>query len=142
MIKIILIPFAYTMDKWRYGVYRGEIKPNDYNCEFWKLRETFSGIQPPVRRTNADFDPPAKFHISYDAEYMRYLVSFVVQFQLQKGACEKAGIYTSGGKTLLSDCDIYQNVDAGKAIKYHLIRNSWSKQGFNESIFLLEKCCN
>ena len=118
LTKVVFLPFAYTLDKYRWNIFRGEIKPNEYNCQFWKLRESYSGIQPPVQRTEQDFDAAAKYHVSADVEYLRYMVSFIVQFQFHKGACEKAGEYVPGDKNkILSDCDIYQNLNAGNAMK-------------------------
>lgn len=69
--KIIFLPFAYTLDKYRWGIFRGEIKPDEYNCRFWKMREDMSGIKPPVERSEEDFDPAAKYHVSADVEYLR-----------------------------------------------------------------------
>lgn len=69
--KIVFLPFAYTLDKFRWGIFRGQIKMEDANCAFWKLRETLSGVKPPVQRYKEDFDPTAKYHISADVEYLR-----------------------------------------------------------------------
>lgn len=69
--KIIFLPFAFTLDKYRWAIFRGEFKPDKYNCKFWKLREEYSGIVPPVQRYETDFDPTAKYHISADVEYLR-----------------------------------------------------------------------
>lgn len=45
-------------------------------------------------------------------------MSFVIQFQFHKTACEKAGQYVPGDpeKTLIN-CDIYGSAEAGNAIK-------------------------
>lgn len=118
MDKIIFLPFAYVLDKYRWGIFRGTIAANEYNCKFWKMREEYSGIVPPVQRSESDFDAAAKYHVSADVEYLRYLVSFIIQFQFHKGACEKAEEYVTGDPDkLLSDCDIYQSAAAGNAIK-------------------------
>lgn len=116
--KLVFLPFAYTIDKYRYGIFRGEIKPEEYNCRFWELRHKFSGIEPPVKRTEADLDAPAKYHVSSDVEYLRYLVSYIIQFQFHKAACEKAGEFVSGDpEKTLNNCDIYQSTEAGNAFK-------------------------
>lgn len=73
MDKIVFLPFAFTMDKYRWALFRGEIDKSEWNCAFWKLREEYSGIEPPVVRTENDFDAPAKYHISADVEYLRYI---------------------------------------------------------------------
>lgn len=118
MEKIIFLPFAFTLDKYRWSIFRGQVKADEYNCKFWKLREEYSGIVPPVQRTEADFDAAAKYHISADVEYLRYLVSFIIQFQFHKAACEKAGEYVPNDpEKILSNCDIYESTNAGNAIK-------------------------
>nr|QHO60759.1 salivary 71kDa-like protein [Sergentomyia schwetzi] len=116
--KMAFLPFAYTVDKYRWGVFRGEISPADYNCKFWEMRAQYGGVEPPVDRSEKDFDPPAKYHISADVEYLRYLVSFIIQFQFHQAVCEKAGQFEPNNpeKTLLN-CDIYQSAEAGNAFK-------------------------
>uniref|UniRef100_A0A8W7P8A2 Angiotensin-converting enzyme n=1 Tax=Anopheles coluzzii TaxID=1518534 RepID=A0A8W7P8A2_ANOCL len=116
--KLVFLPFAYTLDKYRWGIFRGDIKPEEYNCKFWEMRSKYSGIEPPVVRTEADFDAPAKYHVSADVEYLRYFVSYIIQFQFHRAACEKAGEYVKGDpEKTLNNCDIYQSTEAGNAIK-------------------------
>lgn len=115
---MVFIPFSYTIDAYRYKIFRGEIKPDQYNCKYWEMRAHYSGIEPPVKRSEKDFDPAAKFHVANDVEYMRYFVSFIIQFQFYKAACEKAGEYAPGNpKKELCDCDIYKSKAAGSAFK-------------------------
>ncbi|XP_033249765.1 angiotensin-converting enzyme-like [Drosophila miranda] len=114
--KIVFLPFAFTMDKYRWALFRGEVEKANWNCEFWKLREQYSGIEPPVERSEKDFDPPAKYHMSADTDYVRYLVSFIIQFQFYKSACIKAGQYDANNAELpLDNCDIYGSAAAGEA---------------------------
>ncbi|XP_036345745.1 angiotensin-converting enzyme-like, partial [Rhagoletis pomonella] len=116
--KIVFLPFAFTMDKYRWALFRGEVDKKDWNCAFWKLREEYSGIEPPVVRTENDFDAPAKYHVSADVEYLRYLVSYIIQFQFYKSACIKAGQYDPTNPELaLDNCDIYGSFEAGQAFK-------------------------
>lgn len=116
--KLAFLPFAYAVDKFRWEVFRGNVKPNEANCYFWKLREKYGGVEPAVVRTNRDFDITAKYHASADVEYLRYFVSFIIQFQFHKAACTKAGEYEPGNPNkTLHDCDIYQSADAGNALK-------------------------
>ena len=76
---------------------------------WWALREKYQGIAPPVARTEADFDPGAKYHIPGNTPYTRYFLSFILQFQFQKALCDAAGL-----KGPLHECSIYGNEDAGK----------------------------
>lgn len=69
--KIVFLPFAYLLDLFRYGVFRGTTTKDDYNCHFWQLRDTIQGIEPPAPRSEDDFDPAAKYHVSADVEYAR-----------------------------------------------------------------------
>ncbi|XP_055907683.1 angiotensin-converting enzyme-like [Eupeodes corollae] len=116
--KIVFLPFAFTMDKYRWALFRGEVSSRKWNCAFWKLREEYSGIEPPIVRTEKDFDAPAKYHVSADVEYLRYLVSFIIQFQFYKSACIKAGEYDPKNPELpLDNCDFYGSAEAGKAFQ-------------------------
>ena len=36
--KIAFLPFGYMIDKWRWGVFKGEIKPEEYNRRWWEMR--------------------------------------------------------------------------------------------------------
>ncbi|KAG7307995.1 hypothetical protein JYU34_006623 [Plutella xylostella] len=115
--KIVFLPFAYTLDLFRYGVFRGTTAPEDYNCHYWNLRESLQGVEPPVNRTEEDFDAAAKYHVSADVEYARYYVSFIIQFQFHRALCQLAGEYVPEDFTKkLVDCDIYQSVAAGNAL--------------------------
>ncbi|CAG9795383.1 unnamed protein product [Diatraea saccharalis] len=115
--KIVFLPFAYTLDLFRYGVFRGSTPPEDYNCHFWRLREALQGVEPPVNRTEEDFDAAAKYHVSANVEYARYYVSFIIQFQFHRALCNIAGEYVPEDVTRkLVDCDIYRSVAAGNAL--------------------------
>ena len=74
--KLAFFPFAYIMDKWRWDVFDGTVSSSDYNCHWWKLRESYQGIRSPVPRSEKDFDPGAKYHIAANVEYIRCVSSF------------------------------------------------------------------
>ena len=114
--KVAFLPFAYVMDKYRYAVFRGEVAEDKWNCAFWKMRSEFTGVEPPVTRTDADFDPTAKYHIDADVEYLRYFAAHIFQFQFHKAMCTKAGQFKpDDSKLTLDNCDIYNSKEAGKA---------------------------
>jgi peptidyl-dipeptidase A len=106
--KVAFLPFGLIIDQWRWKVFSGEIKPEDYNKSWWELRERYEGIRPPVPRTEKDFDPGAKYHVSANVPYMRYFLADILQFQLHRGLCQAAGI-----KGPLHRCSIYGNKEAG-----------------------------
>ena len=40
MDKVAFLPFGLLIDKWRWQVFSGEVKPADYNKAWWALRES------------------------------------------------------------------------------------------------------
>ncbi|RZC37377.1 Peptidase M2 domain containing protein, partial [Asbolus verrucosus] len=115
--KIVYLPFAYLLDLWRWEVFAGKVTPNNYNHKWWKLREKYQGIAPPVSRSEADFDPAAKYHTIGSVPYIRYFVSVIIQFQFHQALCKLAGEYVPNDPSKpLHKCDIYQNTDAGNAL--------------------------
>uniref|UniRef100_A0A8C6G0I9 Angiotensin-converting enzyme n=1 Tax=Moschus moschiferus TaxID=68415 RepID=A0A8C6G0I9_MOSMO len=110
--KIAFIPFAYLMDLFRWKVFDGTIEKDVYNQEWWNLRLKYQGLCPPVPRTEEDFDPGAKFHISASSPYIRYFLSLVLQFQFHEALCK-----ASGHMGPLHHCDIYNSKEAGKLLE-------------------------
>ncbi|CAL1529680.1 unnamed protein product [Lymnaea stagnalis] len=106
--KIAFLPFGYLIDQWRWSVFRGETTPEKYNEEWWNLRCRYQGISSPVPLTSSDFDPGAKYHIPAGVPYIRYFVSFVIQFQFHKALCDEANY-----RGPLHRCDIYNSKPAG-----------------------------
>jgi peptidyl-dipeptidase A len=106
--KVAFLPFGLLVDQWRWKVFSGEIKPADYNKSWWELRQKYQGIAPPVARTEADFDPGAKYHVADNVPYTRYFLAYILQFQFHRALCKEAG-YTGP----LHRCSIYGNKAAG-----------------------------
>ncbi|XP_070538259.1 angiotensin-converting enzyme-like [Ptychodera flava] len=107
--KIVFLPFGLIMDLWRWDVYAGKITPQNYNAKWWELRTKYQGIAPSVPRSEEDFDPAAKYHTNSNTPYIRYFVSYIIQFQFHKALCELAG----QGDVPLHRCDIHQSQAAG-----------------------------
>ena len=110
--KIAFLPFGKLVDQWRWGVFSGAIPPEKYNEAWWALRRKYQGMAAPVPRSEADFDPGAKYHVPGNTPYTRYFLSFVMQFQFHRALCQKAG-FTGP----LHECSIYGNEDAGRAFQ-------------------------
>lgn len=89
--KIAFFPFALVVDQWRWKVFSGEIPPEKYNQAWWELRQKYQGIAPPVARSEADFDPGAKYHVPANVPYMRYFLAHILQFQFHRALCREAG---------------------------------------------------
>jgi peptidyl-dipeptidase A len=110
--KIAFLPFGLMIDKWRWEVFSGKTKPADYNKAWWRLREQYQGVAPPVDRTEADFDPGAKYHIPSNTPYARYFLARIYQFQFYRAMCRAAGY-----KGPLNRCSVFGSKLAGDKLE-------------------------
>jgi peptidyl-dipeptidase A len=110
--KVAFLPFGLLIDQWRWKVFSGEIKPDHYNQAWWDLKKQYQGVAPPVARTEADFDPGAKYHVPGNVPYTRYFLADILQFQMHRGLCRAAG--QTGP---LHRCSIYGNKAAGERLQ-------------------------
>ena len=106
--KIAFLPFGKLIDEWRWGVFSGEISPENYNASWWELRERYQGVAAPIERSEADFDPGAKYHVPGNVSYTRYFLAHILQFQFQRALCDAAG-----HEGELQACSIYGSKEAG-----------------------------
>ena len=106
--KVAFLPFGIMIDQWRWKVFSGEIKTADYNKAWWDLRLKYQGVVPPAPRTEADFDPGAKYHVPGNVPYTRYFLAFIYQFQFYRALCKEAG-YTGP----LNRCTFFDSKEAG-----------------------------
>ena len=109
--KVAFLPFGLLIDQWRWGVFSGKIRPEDYNKAWWELRQKYQGVSPPMPRTENDFDPGAKFHVPGNTPYVRYFLADILQFQFHRGLCRS--IHHQGQ---LHRCSIYNNKAAGERL--------------------------
>ncbi len=89
--KVAFLPFGLMIDQWRWKVFSGEIPPEKYNQAWWELRRKYQGVAPPAGRTEADFDPGAKYHVAANVPYMRYFLADILQFQFHRALARIAG---------------------------------------------------
>ena len=106
--KVAFLPFGLMVDQWRWKVFSGEIGPEEYNTGWWDLRTEYQGIRAPVPRSEADFDPGAKYHIPANTPYTRYFLAHILQFQFHRALCEVAGV-----EGPLHRCSIFGSLEAG-----------------------------
>ena len=109
--KIAFLPFGLMIDQWRWKVFSGEIPPDKYNETWWQLREKYQGVAPPVARSEADFDPGAKYHVAANVPYMRYFLAHILQFQFHRALSQAAGCTEP-----LNRCSIFGNKAAGSRL--------------------------
>ena len=107
--KVAFLPFGLLVDQWRWKVFSGEVGPADYNKAWWELRRKYQGVAPPLPRSEADFDPGAKYHVPANTPYTRYFLAGIVQFQFDRAMCAEAGYVGP-----LHRCSIYGNRKVGE----------------------------
>jgi peptidyl-dipeptidase A len=110
--KIAFLPFGLLVDQWRWKVFSGEVTPASYNKAWWDLRLKYQGVAPPAPRSEADFDPGAKYHVPANVSYTRYFLAHILQFQFHRALCREAG-FTGP----LYQCSIYDNKAAGRKLQ-------------------------
>ena len=109
--KVAFLPFGLIIDKWRWEVFDGQAKPDQYNKAWWDLRLKYQGIAPPVPRSEADFDPGAKYHVPGNVPYARYFLARIYLFQFYRALCKTAGV-----EGPLHRCSFYGNKAAGEKL--------------------------
>ena len=108
---VVVVPWALMLDKWRSGVFNGEIDETNLNSSWWKLREYYQGINTSTERSEDYFDPGAKYHIPGNTPYTRYYLARIMQYQFHEALCNE--IEFDG---LLHECSIYGSEKAGEKI--------------------------
>jgi peptidyl-dipeptidase A len=125
--SIAFLPFGKLIDEWRWGVFAGDITPENYNQAWWDLRTKYQGIAPAVERTEADFDPGAKYHIPANVPYSRYFLARILQFQFHRSLCE-----TAGHEGPLHECSIYNSKEAGD--KFYAMLEAGASQPWQDTL--------
>ena len=127
---IAFLPFGKLIDEWRWGVFSGEITPDNYNQAWWDLRTKYQGIAPAIERTEADFDPGAKYHIPTNVPYSRYFLARILQFQFHRSLCQ-----TAGHEGELHACSIYNSKEAGD--KFYAMLEAGASQPWQDTLELM-----
>lgn len=107
--KIAFLPFGKLVDQWRWGVFDGSIAPGEYTFAWWDLKRRYQGVVAPVPRTEADFDPGAKYHVASNTPYTRYFLGHILQFQIHAALCRH-----SGHSGPLHQCSVHGSRAAGQ----------------------------
>ena len=108
LAKVAFLPFGLMIDRWRWGVFDGSIKPGEYNKAWWELKAKYQGVAPATPRGEEFFDAGAKYHVPANTPYTRYFLSHILQFQFYKALCD-----ASGFKGPLYECSFYGSKEAG-----------------------------
>jgi peptidyl-dipeptidase A len=110
--KVAFLPFGLLVDQWRWRVFSGDVPAEEYNGAWWELRRRYQGIEPPIERSEADFDPGAKYHVPASVPYTRYFLAHILQFQIHRDLCAAGGF-----EGPLHRCTIYGSREAGERLQ-------------------------
>lgn len=127
LAKVAFLPFGLMIDRWRWGVFDGSIKPDSYNQAWWALKAKYQGVAPATKRGEEFFDPGAKYHVPGNTPYTRYFLSHILQFQFYKALCDAAG-----HKGPLYECSFYGSKAAGD--KYWAMLSKGSSQPWQQTM--------
>ncbi|WP_423142184.1 M2 family metallopeptidase [Parablastomonas sp. CN1-191] len=109
--KVAFLPFGLLIDRYRWQIFSGEIKPEGYQQAWDAMRLKYQGVVPPSARPADAFDPGAKYHIPAVVPYTRYFLARILQFQFYEAACKAAG-----WKGPLHRCSFYGNKAVGEKL--------------------------
>jgi peptidyl-dipeptidase A len=109
LAKVSFLPFGLMIDRWRWGVFDGTIKPENYNKAWWELKAKYQGVAPVAARGEDFFDAGAKYHVPGNTPYTRYFLAHIYQFQFHRAACQQAG-----WKGPLHRCSVYGQKAVGE----------------------------
>ena len=124
---VSFLPFGLMIDRWRWGVFDGSIKPEQYNQKWWELKAQYQGVAPAGARGEEFFDAGAKYHVPGNTPYLRYFLARILQYQFYKGLCDAAG-YTGP----LNQCTFYGNKEAGQ--KYWAMLSKGASQPWQATL--------
>ncbi|MDB6162802.1 MAG: angiotensin-converting enzyme family protein [Xanthomonadaceae bacterium] len=127
LTKVAFLPFGLMIDRWRWGVFDGSIKPDAYNSTWWSLKAKYQGVAPVQARGEDFFDPGAKYHVPGNTPYTRYFLANILQFQFYKALCD-----ASGYKGPLYACSFYGNKAAGQ--KYEAMLSKGASQPWQQTL--------
>ena len=113
--KIAFLPFGLMIDRYRWGIFSGQIPANQYQAAWDRMRLQYQGIVPPSPRTEQNFDAGAKYHVPASVPYTRYFLARILQFQFFKAACDIAGWHGP-----LHRCSFYGNREVGRRLNQML----------------------
>ncbi len=122
---VAFLPFGLMIDKWRWGVFDGSIKPDQYNKAWWDLKAKYQGVAPATPRGDEFFDAGAKYHVPSNTPYTRYFLARILQFQFYKALCDESGF-----KGPLYECSFANSPAAGKRYEAMLAKGAsqpWQK---------------
>jgi len=110
--EIAALPFALLVDRWRWQVFAGEVRPDRYNQVWWELRRAYQGVRAPVPLAATDFDPGSTRRVPANTPSVRDFLAVVARFQFHRALCAAAG-----DEAPLHRCSIFGSPEAGARLR-------------------------
>ena len=88
---VAALPVDLLVDRWRAGVFTGEIAPEAYNEAWWQLRRSMQGVEPPLDRRGDGFDAGATLDVTAHRPTAPRFMAHILAFQLYATVCDAAG---------------------------------------------------
>ena len=110
--EIAALPFALLVDRWRWQVFAGDVRPDRYSQAWWELRGTYQGVRPPLPRSEADFDPGSTHRVAANTPSTGDFLAGVVRHQLHRALCAVAGDDGPHHR-----CSIFGSPEAGERLR-------------------------
>ncbi|XP_071484071.1 angiotensin-converting enzyme-like [Diadema antillarum] len=108
LTTIATLPFSLGLSRWRWDLMSGVYDVNNSMARWWQLKRDLVGVEPPVPRSENDFDPGAMDHFITHYPFIGYYIRTILQFQFYKAMCDAAN-----HEGPLHRCDFYQSREAG-----------------------------
>lgn len=110
--EIAALPFALLVDRWRWLVFAGEVRPDGYNRAWWDLRRTYQGVRAPAPRSEEDFDPGSTRRVAAATPAAGDFLAGIARFQIHRALCAAAG---GGGPP--HRCSVFGSPEAGARLR-------------------------
>ncbi|XP_045110513.1 angiotensin-converting enzyme-like [Portunus trituberculatus] len=105
------LPYFLGLETWRWKVYEGIYVPEEWNCEYWRLRKYYSGVLPTVYRTVNDLDMLPTHQLAHTETGSRHFTAVFMMFQILEHLCKEEGHHGP-----LHKCDLYGGKKAGSLL--------------------------
>ncbi|XP_054708467.1 angiotensin-converting enzyme-like [Uloborus diversus] len=86
--KFVILPWALTLEIWRYLMFSGYIVEENMTEIWWKLRRSFQGLEPPDEEASKLFDAGSKYHVINNIPYMRYFLCRFLEHHFLEALCK------------------------------------------------------
>ena len=106
------VPFGLAVDRWRWGVFSGQVGLEAYNRTWWDLRRAYQGVGPAAARSDAAFDPGAVAAVAASRPALPGVVGSILQFQFHRALCAAAGDTGAPHR-----CSVFESREAGARLR-------------------------